>query len=94
MPVTITIRSIPDDVRDKLALRAKSQGKSLQEYLKGELERLAQTPSVAEWLAKVRAAQAQFPKLDLTGDEIVELIHEDREERDATLIERIEGKWK
>jgi plasmid stability protein len=35
--VAITIRDIPDDVRDELAARAARSGKSLQEYLRGML---------------------------------------------------------
>ena len=34
MPVTITIRNVPDDVRNRLAARAAGSGRSLQEYLK------------------------------------------------------------
>lgn len=54
MAVQITIRAVPDEVRDALAARAALQGKSMQEYLRGELERLAARPSVETWLAEVR----------------------------------------
>jgi plasmid stability protein len=51
---TITIRHVPDDVRNELAARAARQGQSLQEYMLGEVTRLAAKPSVAELMAEVR----------------------------------------
>jgi hypothetical protein len=54
MPVQITIRDIPEKVRDELAGRAAAQGKSMQEYLRTELERLVSRPSIDAWLRQVR----------------------------------------
>jgi hypothetical protein len=54
MAVQITIRDVPDKVRDELAGRAALQGKSMQEYLRGELERLAARPSIDRWLEQVQ----------------------------------------
>ena len=54
MSVQITIRDVPKRVRDELASRAALQGKSMQEYLRAELERLASRPSVETWLEQVR----------------------------------------
>jgi plasmid stability protein len=54
MTVQITIRDVPEKVRDELAARAALQGKSMQEYLRAELERLAARPSVDAWLVQVR----------------------------------------
>ena len=65
MPVQITIRNVPDEVRDELASRAALAGKSMQEYLRGELERLAGRPSIHRWLEQVRdrkrAARTRVP---------------------------------
>jgi plasmid stability protein len=58
MAVQITIRNVPDTIRDELAARAARQRKSMQEYLRGELERLVQVPSASEWLARVRERKA------------------------------------
>jgi antitoxin FitA len=55
MTVQITIRDVPEKVRDELAARAALQGKSMQEYLRAELERLAARPSVDAWLMQVRS---------------------------------------
>ena len=50
----ITIRHVPEGVRNELAARAASQGQSMQEYLLAELERLAATPDVAQVVLDVR----------------------------------------
>lgn len=54
MPVQITIRGVPEHVRDELAVRAASQRQSMQEYLRCELERIASRPSLDAWLQGVR----------------------------------------
>ncbi len=54
MPVQITIRDVSDDVRNELAARAARRGQSMQEFLRGELERIASRPSVDDWLDEVR----------------------------------------
>ena len=54
MSVQITIRDVPEKVRDELAARAALQGRSMQEFLRAELERLAARPSVEAWLQQVR----------------------------------------
>ncbi len=52
--VSITIRDVPDDARDELAARAASTGRSLQEYLRGELIELARRPDAEALMARVR----------------------------------------
>ena len=58
MSVQITIRSVPEDVRNELAARAARGGKSMQEFLRGELERIASRPSIDDWLQEVRRRKA------------------------------------
>lgn len=55
MPVVITIRDVPDEVRDELAARAARAGQSLQEYLRGMLVDSAARPAVADVIARARA---------------------------------------
>lgn len=57
MAVQITVRNVPEAVRDELAARAALAHKSMQEYLRGELERLASRPSLDRWLERVRERQ-------------------------------------
>ncbi|MCY4613642.1 MAG: hypothetical protein OXB94_08495 [Nitrospira sp.] len=54
MAVQITIRGVPEEVRDELAMRAALQCQSMQEFLRCELARLAERPSVGMWLQAVR----------------------------------------
>ena len=54
MTIQITIRDVSEAVRDELAARAALQGKSMQEYLRAELERLASRPSMSAWVQQVR----------------------------------------
>lgn len=55
MSVAITIRGVPDEVRDELAARAARSGKSLQEYLRGMLVEATERPPVADVIARARA---------------------------------------
>jgi antitoxin FitA len=55
MSVAITVRDVPDAVRDELAARAARGGKSLQEYLRGMLLEAAARPSVGDVIARARA---------------------------------------
>jgi antitoxin FitA len=55
MSVAITVRDVPDEVRDELAARAARAGKSLQEYLRGMLIDSAVRPPVADVIARARA---------------------------------------
>jgi plasmid stability protein len=54
MAIQINIRDVPEEVRDELAARAALQGKSMQEFLRAELERLVARPSIDAWIQQVR----------------------------------------
>jgi plasmid stability protein len=58
MPTSITIRDVPDEVRDELASRAGLAGRSLQEHLRAELIELAKRPSLHVLLARIRERKA------------------------------------
>lgn len=64
MSVTITVRSVPDHVRDELAARAARSGRSLQEYLSAELAALASRPSAAEAMLRIRSRAAHYPPVE------------------------------
>ncbi len=55
MAVAITVRDVPDDVRDELAARAARAHQSLQEYLRSMLIDSAARPPVADVIARARA---------------------------------------
>lgn len=77
MSVNITIRNVPDEVRDELAGRAARQGRSLQEYLSRELRRLAGRPDAEAWLERVRRRKA-VEASRLSADEILAFRDADR----------------
>jgi antitoxin FitA len=54
MPVSMTIRDVPDETRAVLAARAARAGQSLQEYVRAQLMALAEKPAAEELWARVR----------------------------------------
>lgn len=54
MSVAITVRDVPDSVRDELAARAARSGQSMQEYLRSVLIEKASRPSAADTIARAR----------------------------------------
>ena len=67
--VAVTIRNVPDEVRDELAARAARSGRSLQEYLVGRLVDMASRPDRDAVLdgarARVRAAGSVATTADI-----------------------------
>lgn len=78
MPTTITVRDVPDEVRDELAARAALAGRSLQEHLRAELIALAERPSVDVLMARIREQKATLGT-HLPAERI--LSHRDRDRR-------------
>ena len=73
---SITIRDVPDDVHDELAARARLSGRSLQEYLRSELEELARRPDPDVLIERARA------RISRTGSRLSAkqiLAHRDRD---------------
>ena len=77
MPISITIRDVPDETRDELAARAARSGRSLQEFLRRALIQIARRPDPTEWVAQVRAQEARTGG-HFTREEIVEYRDADR----------------
>jgi hypothetical protein len=53
----VLVRDIPEDVHAALQRRAERRGQSLQQYLAGELRRLAGRPSLEEVLDRIDRRQ-------------------------------------
>ncbi|HEX4136558.1 MAG TPA: hypothetical protein VHY84_18235 [Bryobacteraceae bacterium] len=53
MSVMIQLRNVPDALHRKLKARAAAAGMSLSAYILRDAERLANQPTMDEWLAKV-----------------------------------------
>ena len=75
---SITIRNVPAETRDELAARAARSGRSLQEYLRGELIRMAEKPGNAEVMRRVAEDKARYGT-SVSADAIVATIREDRD---------------
>jgi plasmid stability protein len=78
MPVSITIRNVPDETKDKLASRAARAGQSLQEYLRSQLIELASKPDPQLLMARVRARTS---RLGVAVPAEVILAHRDADRR-------------
>lgn len=88
MTKMIQIRNVPDDIHRKLKMKAAKEGVSLSEFLLREATRVAETPTLREWLDKV-AQDPPLGKLGLTSEDIVNAIREGHEERDHHIEEAL-----
>lgn len=57
MPKMIQVRDVPEQVHGTLKARAAREGMSLSDFIKRELERIAERPSVQEWLERAQQAK-------------------------------------
>ena len=53
----IQVRDVPDPVHSTLKARAAREGLSLSDFIKRELERVAERPTMREWLEDVQQAK-------------------------------------
>ena len=56
MTVNVQIRNVPEELANELKVRAAARRQSLSDYLLGELEQIAETPPLDDWLEE-RLAQ-------------------------------------
>jgi antitoxin FitA len=84
MPKTVQIRNLDDRAYTVLRTRAAAENLSLTAYLKRELESFASRPTMAEWLDRI---DRRRPEDGPTTEEIVEAVHEARQEREDQLAE-------
>ena len=79
----VQIRDLAAPVHDLLKKRAADAGMSLSEYLRIELERLAETPTMDELIERIKSRGLYH--FDQSS---ADLIREEREERDRQLDRR------
>jgi antitoxin FitA len=77
MPVSMTIRDVPDETRDELAARAARAGQSLQEYVRAQLTALAQRPSPDDLWARVQE-RVRTTGTELPADAILDARDDER----------------
>jgi plasmid stability protein len=63
MSKMVQIRDVPDDVHSTLKARAAREGLSLSDFIKRELARTAERPSMHEWLGCTQQAKPISSKL-------------------------------
>lgn len=74
MSKMIQIRNVPEEIHRVLKARAATEGKSLSDYILGELRKSAEVPTMAEMLQRIRNRP---PVEEFSSEEAV------RTERDA-----------
>ena len=78
MAKMIQIRNVPDDVHRTLKVRAASEGLSLSDYIKRDLEDLAKQATLEDVFVRARARAQGRPRI--TAERIVAIQHELRGE--------------
>jgi plasmid stability protein len=76
MSKMIQVRDVPESVHGTLKARAAREGMSLSDFIKRELERVAERPTMQEWLEQTRRAKP-IP----TNQTATQVIRELRDER-------------
>ena len=75
MTVAITIRNVPDDVRNELAARAAARGWSLQEFMLTELIELSKRPDRQALVARI---ERRLDGTKLTAAELIAISDSER----------------
>ncbi len=57
MSKMIQVRNVPEQLHSTLKARAAREGMSLSDFIKRELERTAERPTMQEWLERTRRAK-------------------------------------
>jgi plasmid stability protein len=57
MSKMIRVRDVPESLHGTLKLRAAREGMSLSDFIKKELERVAERPTMSEWLERTQQAK-------------------------------------
>ena len=78
---SITVRDVPGATRDELAARAAASGRSLQQFLRAELIKLADRPDNDMILTRARD-RVQRTGESLSPDQILELRDSQRRDRE------------
>lgn len=76
MSKMIQIRDVPDSVHSTLKARAAQEGMSLSDFIKRELERVSQRPTMREWLDGVQQQKPITSKR--TAAEVVRELRNER----------------
>jgi plasmid stability protein len=76
MSKMIQVRDVPESVHAILKSRAAREGMSLSDFLKRELERVAERPTMREWLERTEEAKPILGKR--TAAQIIRELRDER----------------
>jgi plasmid stability protein len=79
----IQVKNFPEDLHAKLRDRAARQGRSVSGYVTDVLRRDLAQPTTREWLDSLKEDE---PVSGISSEEVVNLIHEGRAERDEQIL--------
>jgi antitoxin FitA len=82
----IQVKDVPVELHERLRERARSEGRSLSDYVLYVLERDLAMPTMRQWLEGLRGDESVA---GISSKEIVAAIHEGRAERDARIRQAI-----
>jgi plasmid stability protein len=80
----VQIRNVPDDIHEKLKVRAAKLKMSMSDYVLMELQRALETPTLEDFLERL----ASGPKSPPLSSPAAEAVRDEREARTRQLVER------
>ncbi|HEX5309279.1 MAG TPA: hypothetical protein VFW38_09400 [Solirubrobacteraceae bacterium] len=78
----IQVKNVPSELHSQLRARARSEGRSLSDYVLDVLRRDLALPTTREWLAQLERDE---PVLDVSSEQVAQAIREGRGQRDAQI---------
>lgn len=78
----IQVKNVSPELHSRLRARARSEGRSLSDYVLDVLRRDLALPTMREWLAQLERDE---PVADVSSEQIVRAIREGREQRDEQI---------
>lgn len=82
----IQVKNVPSELHERLRARASSEGRNLSDYVLDVLRRDLTVPTMREWLDRLKQDD---PVTGISSEEIIEMIHEGRAERDSQILRAI-----
>ncbi len=81
----IQVKNVPDELHDRLRVRARLEGRNLSDYVLEVLRRDLRMPSTREWLERLEQDE---PVSTVTSQDIANAVHEARTERYEQIVGR------
>ena len=75
---TIQIRDVPEDAFETLRRRARSEGRSIQAYMRERVVEMAAAPTKTEHMRSIEEALAHYGGAEVTAEEIAADVAADR----------------